>query len=129
MNRKFKVLWDRDGRRVFKTCEDVATAKQFRADLRAQGVEGEIYLVSKAKAYGPQKHSGSKPSRSHLWCPYCVAWRIFKLMSYVSKEFPTPSEEVRCSICHMPVTNYYVRLYNDLDVTERRALQKVVVGG
>ena len=126
MNRQFKVFWSSGGRRVFKTCEDVTAAKEFRKKLRERGVEGEIYLVSKAKAYAPQKHSGDRPSRNHLWCPYCVAWRVFKLMSYVSKEFPTPSEETRCSVCHMPVTNYYVQLYNQLNTGELRQLKRMV---
>lgn len=125
MNRQFKVFWSQSGRRVFKVCEDVVTAKEFRKKLREQGVEGEIYLVSRAKAYGPQKNRGPRPSRDHLWCPYCVNWRVFKLMSYVSKEFPTPSEEVRCTICHMPVTNYYVQYYNRLNTGQLKELQRI----
>lgn len=125
MNRQFKVLWTRDGRRVFKTCEDVATAKEFRKKLRTDGVEGNIYLISKAKAYAPQPHSGPKP-KDHMWCPYCVAWRVFKLMSFKSKEFPTPSEEVMCSVCLMPVSNYWVQYYNDLNRDQLRTLQRMV---
>lgn len=126
MNRAFKVLWTRDGRRVFKTCEDVATAKEFRTKLRADGVEGDIYLISKSKAYGPQKHSGQKPSRDHMWCPYCVSWRVFKLLSFKSKEFPTPSEEVMCSVCLMPITNYYVQYYNGLNKDQFASLKRMM---
>jgi len=129
MNKHWKVLWRKEnGARVFKVCETVAEAKEYRTKLRDKGVTGDIHLISKAWPYGIQKNAGPRP-RGYLWCPYCVKWRVFKLLSFRTKEFPTPSEEVLCEVCLIPIQNYNVRKYNHLELEGIKEIQKMIADG
>ena len=126
VNKHWKVLWrDETGRRLFKTCENVPEAKAFRTKLRDRGITGPIHLISKAWAYPPQKSAGPRPN-GLLWCPYCVSWRNFKLISYRTKEFPTPDEAVLCEVCSIPIINGFVQKYNRMVSEELKEYQKAL---
>ena len=131
MNKDWKVFWYpvKEGkvRRIFKITHSLPEASELRKKLRAEGYEGEINFVSRAKPYGPVNAKAPKQNQKHLWCPYCVNWRMFEMRTIRTKEFPTPDEDIVCEVCLIPIRNYYVQKYNNLFVhVDMAALRKAV---
>lgn len=106
-------MWVQDSKKKLLVKESLKEASAFRKTLREKGVTGDIHLISRARAYPPQEKSGPRP-KGHLWCPYCVRYRVFRRMTVKRKDFDYADDETVCTICLIPIENYHVRLHNGM---------------
>src|SRR5262245_51025574 len=119
----WKVVWTekKGGKRKAIRFNNVKEAVAVRKLKRQEGLECDV--ISLSKAYPPQKYSGTKP-QGHLWCPWCVHWRIFKVFALKKDGIKGP-DLLRCSFCYISSADYYIRRYNGLlGVVTKEQLKK-----
>ena len=136
---KWKVIWSdpASGKKRLKRFEDTKEAVTFAKELREEVDKDSIHVVSAVHAYpipkrykkdGQENPKHDRPSPRHLWCPYCIEWRIF-IVSAVRFDGLLSPEARRCPVCTVSVEDYHVKKLNHtLGVVEEEKLLKGMSG-
>lgn len=102
-----------------------AEAVQYAKDLKKQGLEPNIYCAN--HAFRPTQEQEQKRRPGMVWCPYCIKWRDFKLIS-IRRSTYTSEAFMRCPVCTISTNDFYVKKYNDFleHLTEADVLKKLM---
>lgn len=119
MGNHWKVIWvDKKGRKRLFRFNEVKDAVIYRDRLKAENIE--VHVVSSAHAYpiptykksGGRHPKADSPSIYHLWCPYCVEWRVFHVAAIRDSEGIVGPEKLRCPICTISEEDFHVKRMN-----------------
>ena len=130
MQTYWKVIFRQDGRlRLKRFRADLSSAVTFYKEKRRDGLE--VHLVSANRGFPPFKPGHArfeeKPSPKHIWCPYCLKYRLFVYSAIRDKDGQLTSPSNRCPICTIPIYDYHVRRFNGMaDHVDMEALKKSV---
>lgn len=107
----WKVYWWEDGRKKFKRFDGPkpTLAVERAKELKREGKEVAVVSSSKAFSIPPSKVYDREPGM--LWCPYCVAFRRFKIYA-LKREHYVAEAKLRCPVCSISTDDYYVKKHN-----------------
>ena len=106
-SRKFKVR----GEEGQSNKEVYYKAKEKVAEIQRKVKDCTIDLISCTKAFKPIE--GKKAPRGHVWCPYCIKWRVFAWSEKLGVH--------RCPYCGISENDFYYKKYNGIFATEKQS--------
>lgn len=112
MENAWRVVWRKNGKRVRKTFQGdlPRPAIDFAKKVKAAGfLDVEVHSVRKAFPIPASKLKERKPG--HLWCPYCLKWREFKMLA-VRFSWGVAEPALRCPLCYISTEDAFVKKYN-----------------
>jgi hypothetical protein len=123
MKNAWKVIWVEEGRKRRKWFEGspdwaekhivyekpLEAAVAFAKELKKKGLSPEV--VSARKAFIQTKDQLRPPGPNYIWCPYCVKWRVFRLLKVKRGDWVGAGAN-RCPVCYITDSDYHVRRYN-----------------
>lgn len=125
---KYRIIVFRDGKRLERiiTQSQLEEAKTKVRALRAEGHKAAIArcLINPdtPRTYPPPESVSGMRAQGYLWCPYCRAWRYFRIprghddVEISSPEWFTNSlrnQEIKiCSWCHITERDFWVAKVN-----------------
>lgn len=123
---KARLILFKDGRRLEKRYEDHRDAVTIVRTLRKKGVKATVAtcLVVNARKYPPADDDLHARDEGMLWCPYCGAWRWFKVPKFTphTKVMTAPwimnsmhRQDIRvCAWCQISLHDFWVRKANGI---------------
>lgn len=121
---KCRLIAYHQGRRVEKRYDDHTDAVATCKKLRTKGVKAHVALIRPDKRwlFPPADDDLSERDDGKLWCPFCRAWRYFKVPPFrEGAEVSTEAwfmnslhrqEIAACSWCHISEMDFDVRRAN-----------------
>ena len=105
--------------KLSKFPEAVALVKKLKAD----GVKAHFAYLTDRRMYPPPREVVERRAEGYLWCPYCGAWRWFKVpKAYKDPELGTRewyltsfhNQLIRvCAWCEISETDWYIKRANN----------------
>jgi hypothetical protein len=125
---KYRVIVFRNGKRVEKviTHDQLPAAKEKVRELREQGHKASIALClvkrDNPSTYPPPESIQGMRNEGYLWCPYCRAWRYFKIpranenaavgsLDWMVNTYRNQEIKI-CSWCHISERDFWVLRVN-----------------
>lgn len=108
----WKVFFWEDGKKKVRKFEGEKPTEAivYAKELKKKGLYVEV--VSGRKAFRPTPEKQLERNQGELWCPYCLKYRVFKMLA-IRKESYTTAPLLRCPVCTISTEHWYVRRYND----------------
>jgi hypothetical protein len=135
MGNTWKVIWrDKKLRKRLTRFKDVKDAVIYRDRLKADHLTAHV--VSAVHAYPVPQYTKSgrrhpkavAPSSYHLWCPYCIEWRVFHVAAIMGSDQILGPEQLRCPICTISEEDFHVKRFNHrLGSVDAKKLYKGIV--
>lgn len=118
----------RTEKRVRATPDSLNAVKSKAKSLRERGVKCHIVVLTSSRLFPPTHEIGTNRWEGKMWCPYCGAWRWFRVPKPyhdstawvegepVSREFFLTScwrQSIKvCSWCEISENDWYVKKAN-----------------
>lgn len=133
MGNTWKIIWtDKEGKRRLKRFGDVKEAIAKRDSLREAGLDPNVvsavhaFAIPKLDKKGKPHRKSQPPSGRHIWCPYCIEWRLFSVSAIRFDGISSP-EANRCPVCTISDEDFHVKKMNHrLGVVDDEKLYKGV---
>ena len=104
--RKFKVHGE-DGQ---SNKEVYQIVKQKASEIRAKVHDCTVEVISLTQAFKPPE--GKVAPRGHVWCPYCIKWRVFSWSEKLGV--------YRCPFCGITENDFHYKKHNGIFAREKQ---------
>ena len=84
-------------------------AKEKVAEIQSKVKHCTVDLISCSKAFKPPE--GKSAPRGHVWCPYCIKWRVFSWYEKWGVH--------RCPFCGITENDFDYKRYNGVFAQEK----------
>lgn len=135
MGNTWKVIWrDKKQRKRLTRFKEVKDAIIYRDRLKADGLKAHVvsavhaYKIPELTKSGKRHPKAVAPSGRHLWCPYCIEWRVFHVTAMRSSDGILGPEQLRCPVCTISEEDFHVKRMNHrLGTVDAKVLYKGVI--
>lgn len=121
MPNAWMVIWFENNQKFMKRnfpgeSPRASGAIDYAKSIVARGIPvAQVHVVSMRKAFAPPPKIKQPPGT--FWCPFCLKYREFRIYAVVTDGWEGP-EILRCPVCHVSVSDYWIRKYNSLLVAK-----------